>query len=71
MDQVNARRHARMLSEVTGTIHVATTETALRGHWPAAEEVWVIIPVGAYPLARAIRTVYEAITEIDRYPRPT
>ena len=69
MEQADARRHARMLCEVTGWIHIATTETALRGQWPAVEEVWVIVPVGAHPgQLRAITTVDEAIAKINRYP---
>lgn len=64
MDQVNARRHARALCALTGEIYIATTETALRGQWPAHPEVWVIIKVGTYPLARALTTVDEALAAI-------
>lgn len=66
MDQVEARRLARMLSETTGTIHIATTQTALHGQWPAVEEVWVILPAGVYPWTRAITSAERAIAKINR-----
>jgi len=64
MDQVDARRHARALCALTREIYIATTETALRGQWPADPEVWVIVKVGPYPLARVLTTVDEALAAI-------
>lgn len=68
MNQTDARRHAKLLTEATGTIHVALTVSAMHGRWPAADDVWVILPVGAYPARRALTTVAEAVAKINRKP---
>ena len=65
MEQSDARRLARMLSETTRQIHVALTESALRGDWPAAEEVWVIVPFGIPD--RTIDTIDEAVMIINAH----
>jgi len=66
MDQTEARRHAKLLTDATGTIHVALTVSALHGRWPAADEQWAILPIGAYPHTRAILSLEDAITKINR-----
>ena len=64
MEQSEARRLARTLSEVTSVIHVALTESAFRGQWPAAEEVWMILPL--VRTGHPITTEAEAIEMINR-----
>lgn len=45
MDQVTARKLAHVMNAQSRGVHIATTDTHLRGEWDTADSKWLVVRI--------------------------